>query len=403
VRIARSARSRRGRILATDAAQRANLAVIRCLAEAGFEVTALGSSRGDPGLWSRMPSLRSVGPDPSQDRDGFLATVEQLVRAERHDIVVAGTDASLLAISSARERFAPYVPLGLPEPELVRRALDKAYVAAEAARVGLPPPRGRLCEGEAEVVDAARELGYPVVIKPQHTVVEVSGRMERRASLLAQSEDHARDAVGQTGPLIVQERVNAPVVSFGGVAARGRLLAFAISRYARTWPPLAGNVTFSRTIEPPAGLADRVEALISTLGWDGLFELELLDYGDGRYGAIDLNPRPYGSLALATAAGIPLPAIWCSRLLGQERIPGSGGEARIGARYRWEDADIRHLWWRSDDRDVRAALVALRPYRRVAHAYWQLRDPAPSLARVVELARAVRTRQLQRHELGTTA
>ena len=63
-------------------------------------------------------------------------------------------------------------------------------------------------------------------------------------------------------------------------------------------------------------LRSRVSALLTDLGWEGLFELELIEREDGGWHAIDMNPRPYGSMALAIGAGCNLPALWCRHLLG---------------------------------------------------------------------------------------
>jgi predicted ATP-grasp superfamily ATP-dependent carboligase len=232
-----------------------------------------------------------------------------------------------------------------------------------------------------------------VLIKPQQTVVENNGALCRWASVFADAPEVVAAAVVRFGPSIVQALVRGHVVSCGGVAAGGRLLACVVSRYRRTWPPQSGNVCFSETISRPPGLVERVEALVVELGWEGMFELELMEYPDGSFGAIDFNPRAYGSLALAVAAGVPLPALWCGWLLGQRLGPI---QARPGVRYRWEDADLRHLRWQLRARGLGRALRVMRPHRGVAHAYFRLSDPAPSLVRQIELARIAASRRRTR-------
>ena len=172
-------------------------------------------------------------------------------------------------------------------------------------------------------------------------------------------------------------------VSVGGVIASGRLLGSAVSRYRRLWPPEAGSVAFSETIAPPPGLLDRTEAVVGSLGWEGIFELELLATNDG-FSVLDLNPRPYGSLALAVKAGANLPAIWCDWLLGREPVPVI---AEPGARYRWEDADVGHFFWQLRRHHWRAAGRVLVPHRRVTHALFRLSDPAPLAARAALIAK----------------
>jgi hypothetical protein len=76
--------------------------------------------------------------------------------------------------------------------------------------------------------------------------------------------------------------------------------------------------------------------------------------------------------------------IWCDWLLGRRSSPTV--VARAGMRYRWEDADARHLIWQLRRGRLRAALSVLRPRRRVVHAYFRLSDPGPLFARLLYMA-----------------
>jgi predicted ATP-grasp superfamily ATP-dependent carboligase len=184
-------------------------------------------------------------------------------------------------------------------------------------------------------------------------------------------------------PVLVQRHHAAPVVSVGGVCADGRLLGVAVSRYRRTWFPDGGSAASSETFAAERSLIERVEALVAAAQVQGIFELELLELGAGRFAAIDLNPRVYGSMALAIAAGANLPAVWVRWLLGESP---AWCAARPGVGYRWEDAELRHLVWHVRRRHARAALAVLRPRLGTAHAYFRLADPGPLAARVLELA-----------------
>jgi D-aspartate ligase len=380
------------RVLATDAQERAVLAAIRCLRLGGFRVTAAATSRAAPGLWSRAPVRRRLAPDPRVDVEGFIDKLELILQQRSHDLLIPGTDASLLAISRHRHRLEGYVQLGLPAHEIVERALDKTALARAAATVGLRSPDERAVEGVTDALTVAEEFGYPVLVKPLQTAVERDGVVHRAASRVAFDEDRLRDeldAIGGAG--IVQRRLDGSVISFAAVATDEGLLAPVVSRYERTWPPEGGNVAFSQTIAPPAELVERVQALVARLSWTGLFELELIEEGSDRWAAIDFNPRAYGSLSLARASGVPLAALWCRWMLGKrdEHVP----PARVGVRYRWEDADLRHFaWGLSPAGERQAAFEVARPRTDTTHAYFQLRDPAPLLARALQVLRIAHRR-----------
>ncbi len=171
------------------------------------------------------------------------------------------------------------------------------------------------------------------------------------------------------------------------MAAGDRLLAIAFSRYARTWPPEGGPVSSSCTETPPEDLVRRVDALIRVLGWQGIFELELIERADGGFAAIDFNPRLYGSIALAERAGAPIPAVWCDWLLKGEVDECA---ARPGVFYRWEEAETRNALRRLRTGRIRDALTVLRPRRPLARAYFRWSDPAPAMAMLMRMVKSRR-------------
>ena len=224
-----------------------------------------------------------------------------------------------------------------------------------------------------------------MLLKPRRTAYVHNGHLRQEGSILAADEAQLDAALPEFGfPCLLQRREEGQVISIGGVFAERRLLGVAASRYIRTWRPEAGNVTFSKTIVAPPDLLRRVEKLLLSFGWEGVFELELIEQSGGRFTAIDFNPRPYGSLALAVNAGASLPAIWCDWLL---KGRAEESTARPGVYYRWEDGDWRHVWSRLRGGRVGAAIAVLRPRRHTAHPYFRASDPAPGFVRGAQALR----------------
>jgi hypothetical protein len=118
----------------------------------------------------------------------------------------------------------------------------------------------------------------------------------------------------------------------------------------------------------------------------------MIEDADGRMWPIDLNPRLFGSVGIAQAAGVPLSTLWCRWLLGERPSPVT---ARPGVTYRWEQGDARHIVWQLRNGDARGALAAARPRPGTTHPYFQASDPLPFVAQCAELA-AVRLR----HAMG---
>ena len=368
----------------TDGETRACVAAVRGLAAAGFEVVS-AAPRGQPAAahWSRMVTGRIRTPDPLADEVGFVAALQEAVRGGEIDALLPGSDASLLDISRGRAQLEPHVQIGLPPAADVWRTLDKTELTEAATRCGLAPPPTVVCRGTGEALAAAGGLGYPVVVKPLRSVIENGSVRRRSGSEPAVTPAQLAVIVdGFGGEVLVQRRAEGALLSFGGVFAGGRLLGEAVSRYRRTWRPGGGNACYAETIDGSPALRSRVGDLLADLGWTGLFELELIEREDGGWHAIDMNPRPYGSMALAIGAGCNLPAIWCRHVLGE---PARSGRAAAGVRYRWTDADLRHGLWQLRSGHPAAAARVLSPRRHVVHPFARRTDPGPGVARALEM------------------
>jgi predicted ATP-grasp superfamily ATP-dependent carboligase len=378
------------RILVTDLQDRPGLAAARCLADGGYRVTGGALHRRSAGLSSRACADRRILPDPRDGLDAFVGGMSDLFADDPHDMVIGGRDETVYALSARREALAPFLPSHLPDHEVLLRAFDRTVLGQEAVKAGFAVPEQRVCASPQEAIAAADELGLPAIVKPIHTAFEVDGRVDRHASRWVEDAAVLAQAVEDMGICLVQQRITGEVVSLGGVAVGGRLLAAVASRYLRTWPPAGGHSSLSETIPVDAELEERVEALVCGIGWNGLFELELMRTAAGHLHPIDFNPRIYGSLALGRAAGAPLATVWCDTCLGLERMPL---RARAGVRYRFDHGELYNFAWRLRRGDIRGAAGVLRPAGESVHSLVRLDDPLPALVSLTAFARRWRLRR----------
>ena len=183
-----------------------------------------------PGLWSRSVTWRHVAPYPCWFVEGFISRLAALVRCGRHGVVLAGTDASLGAVSHYRVCLAPYVQLGLPSRVIVERALDRERLAVEAAAVGLGSPEARVCITVEEALEAASSFGYPYSSRPcqrqGRPALERNGSGHRWASRSSVLCAGARGTLPCTRSLHRWAAGRGAVVSFFGVL---------VGQAARTW------------------------------------------------------------------------------------------------------------------------------------------------------------------------
>jgi predicted ATP-grasp superfamily ATP-dependent carboligase len=382
------------RALITDGEGRASLAACRALSAAGYTVDAVARIRPAAAQWSRSCTRALRAPDPSVDTAGFARALAEITSGGEYDVLLPGSDAALLAISEHRDGIGGLT--GLPDHATVLRSLDRGSLADAARKAGQDSPPSVLCETPEDAAAAASRAGYPVMVKTPMAVSPNSAGLLQRSSRLARDDADLQAILDDFGTrVLVQGRIGGAVYSLGGVRAEGKFLGLTCSRYERTWPPEAGNVSASQSVAVPDDLRDFAGAMIDAIGWAGLFELELICDAEGAFFPIDFNPRVYGSLELSNRAGAPLASIWCDWLL---RRPSTRGEGREGVRYRWEDTEMRNLLRVLRARRLSAAWQIIRPHPATAHAHFRLSDPAPLLARAIALLRHRLSRGRRRAE-----
>lgn len=316
--------------LVTDAHIPSAVSGIRALGRTGLAVAALAPHRSAAGLWSRYSASRTVGPDSVTDPDGFVAAVQRVVERHGRLVVYPGQDEALNALVAASLTADATLPYPGPEPLAALR--DKSRLADLATDAGLATP-STLASGPADELLSA-DLPDGAVVKPSQPG---GGFAEVR---LADSHDDLR-AVLATVPsdeeVVLQERLSGRLMAMSVVVDRDGRLARRFQQMAlRTWPPDAGISSLAVSVDPDEALAEACRALLAAAGYWGLAQLQFIDSPGGRR-LIDVNTRFYGSLALALAAGVNLPAAWHAVTL--ERPAGAPEPYRAGVSYRWLEAD----------------------------------------------------------------
>jgi predicted ATP-grasp superfamily ATP-dependent carboligase len=362
------------RLLVTeDAPAYGVLAALRALRAAGYEPWLAVARQDAYARRSRAAAGVVKVPDPARDRPGYVAA---LARAAAHlevTAVLPGTDLALMALAGTHDAFPTGVRVATADPETVRLATDKRELERLAERTGLTTPP--CIHTTYADVQAGLEVTLPAIVKPPSTRTPTDGgfatSFARRAATREELLAAVRAVPGEA--VMIQPALNGDLTAVCGVAWQGRVAAITLQRAWRIYPPGCGITAFAETIPIEPALEAGVRRLMNELGWSGIFQAQFISTPQGSY-MIDLNPRIYGSLALAVAAGLNLPAIWADLLTGREPRMGS---YRVGVRFRSEERDLAALVSAAAKSDWRTVLGVLRPRRGTAHALASLRDPIP--------------------------
>ena len=328
---------------------RSTLATVRALAGAGYRPVVTTS--GEPSLAASSRFCARTVEVPRAGEPGYVVALRRHMKRGYLTLLPA-SDAALLALE---------VPAA--------RLVDKVVLEREAERAGILTPPSVAVSSRAELMEVAAAIDFPAVVKPsvKHTIA--ASHSARRVDSMADLE-----TLGVEGPVLVQPYITDSLRAVCGVMWKGRIAAAVHQRYMRTWPDDCGTACAATTVAPDMILEERLSRLLE--GHDGIFQAQFA----GNY-LLDLNPRVYGSLPLAVAAGANFPAILCDLVRGRDVDVVRGRE---GVFYRWIEGDIRHAVnaLRRGSAGPVAALRMLSPRRGTAHSTESLGDPRPVFERL---------------------
>ena len=403
---------RRRHVLVTDASRGSAIAFIRSLGRRGWRVTAADTDRRSPGFRSRYASDRLVYPAPTVEADAAVAAILEAVRRTDVDVVIPITDEIGLPLAAARDRFAGLTCLALPDPAALAVAHDKAQTMELAERLGVPIPTTRRVATADEAVEAARELGWPVVVKPQ-----VSREPRGDGTVEAFTVSYAADPAGlrarvatlegRTGVLLQRWR---PGEGHGVelLADHGRPLAAFQHRRLREVPVTGGASSLRESVALDPVLYGHATRLLAELGWTGLAMVEFRLTPDGPE-LMEINGRVWGSLPLAVRAGMDFPGRLADLLLDgpPPATEPVATDYRIGQRARNLRLDISWIGSVATGRrrypelpwpPRRAALGAVASLLdpRIADDLFTREDARPGLAQIAAIGRDALARGTRR-------
>ncbi|MEU3984060.1 ATP-grasp domain-containing protein [Streptomyces sp. NPDC026672] len=181
-----------------------------------------GGRSGVPADAERVHVVTDFG-----DVDGVLELVDTIVRDEGpFDHVIAFSEILLDLAATLRERH------GVPgsSPEETSRFCDKTVMKERVSRAGLRVPRWAPCRTEDQILAAAEEFGYPVIVKP------VRGASSQGVREIASAEELlALCAERSLRDYEIEEFVQGDILHVDGVLdAAGKPLFMCTSRYVST-------------------------------------------------------------------------------------------------------------------------------------------------------------------------
>lgn len=381
-------------VLGDDA--KAFLGVVRSLGRQGLEVHAAPSDFAAPALKSGYIAARHRLPIYPLDGDAWVAALHDLVHRKAISRIYPTSDASLLMLlrhadAIGRERLA------LPNPEAAAVFTDKAATRRLAFECGVPVCGGRPLAAEDNAETLIGCFGLPLVLKPRYSwqpeILE-----GKRAAIIIRSRDALERALGAglADQWVVESFFSGIGVGLSVLAGEGEIVAAIQHRRLQQeneTGPSTRRVT--EAVTPRLLAWTRDLSLATRLNGVAMFEYRWNAVRD-EHVLLEVNPRFWGSLQLALAAGLDFPALLHRMLAGKAFSPApiysagivksdlAGEYGRLSGRFDAAGSAGGKL------RAIAAGMAFLPcTYRRHSFDSWAADDPAPYFEeRRILLARA---------------
>jgi len=306
-------------VLVTDENYKHTLGVVRQLGKAKVQVCLMAHSLGALACASRY--CAGVIPVAEPGVEALLTAILKEVQRNHYELLLPVGYKTTLALAAAKERFLPYVHSEIAECHRIQSAANKYEMARLCEKIGVPAPRSFVPQSYDEVRQVAREMQGPFVLKPQK---ESPGRSVSYArsepELLALYRGRFPFETGENEPPIVQEYV--PGYGCGVFATYQKAVCKRVfmHRRIREYPATGGVSTCAESFYHPR-LEEYGRRILDALQWHGVAMAEFrFDTRDNTFKLIEINPKFWGSLELALAAGADFPGDLCRMALGETLV-----------------------------------------------------------------------------------
>jgi len=321
--------------------------VVWSLVDAGARVSAF-ARRGvaSPLRHSRHVICHDITP-PETDLQAARVDVQRIQSSltRRGTAVLFPLDDTALSLCEQID-VEPQMIVAGPRGANASLALDKELQVALARECGFNVPDSAVVRTASEASEFAAAQGFPIILKSSQCVPIYQGRKQGCPTWICASERELTRAVAQWGertPLLAQRYIVGTGEGVFGLGAIDGVRAWSAHHRLRMMNPQGSGSSACISADVSPQLKCSVSAFVQRTGWRGLFMIELLRDAAGKVWFVELNGRPWGSMALARRQGLEYPAWHVSLALDERADVGRTTTSVPGVVCRNLGRELMHL------------------------------------------------------------
>jgi D-aspartate ligase len=319
-------------VLLASATFGGTLAAARNLGAHDIDVRVVSNHRFGAAAWSRHVT-RTYSAPPESESQRFLERLLSIGKADPGQILLPTSDETAWLYTENAAELGRYFCIAQSSIGALLNILDKKLFADAATRAGVAVLPSWDPRNLDEVAALAPSLVYPILIKPRTHVHRLRNDkgvvVDSAGELIKQYQRFIEREQARAANSSFFDRANLPILQqlvrvgsegvysvTGFVDRTGELfVARGATKVFQRSQPVGVGVCFESRPLPPA-LSDAVRSLCRELDYFGIFEVEFLWF-EGRWAAIDFNPRLFNQIGMDVRRGMPLPLFACLEAAGE--------------------------------------------------------------------------------------
>lgn len=326
-------------VLVTNASSPKGLVVTRSLGRKGIEVTTTDHERFSPTFFSKYSKNHFLSPSPEISPIDFVNKILNTIKRSEIDVLMPVNSTETLLISKYKDKFTPYTKVPFADYQKMKLVNDKSEVMKIASELDIRIPETYNMDNTADLKKISKKLVYPVVIKMRTgtSSLGVSYAYSADEFISKYKQTIHKFNLAPSEYPVVQEYIAGTGFGVSMLFNHGDIRAIFTHKRLREYPITGGPSTLRISVRHPE-MENAARKILEHVSWHGVAMVEFkLDESTNKPVLIEINPRFWGSIYQAVAAGVDFPYLLYEMAVKGDVKPVLDYKAGVKTRFLWND------------------------------------------------------------------
>ncbi|MFZ3170019.1 MAG: ATP-grasp domain-containing protein [Candidatus Methanoperedens sp.] len=340
-------------VLLTNASAPKGVVVTQSLGRKGIEITTSDCDRLSPAFFSKYSKSHFIYADPVKSPVDFVNSIQNYLKRKKIDVLMPINSNETLIISRYKEKFTPYTKVPFEDIDKMMQLNDKNETMKIASELDITMPKTYNTKNIVELRKISKTIQYPAVIKLRNATSSVGLSYAHSAEeLIRKYEGTIRKFnLEPSNYPILQEYIPGAGYGVSMLYNHGDIRAIFTHKRLREYPITGGPSTFRISVRHPE-MERMAKRLLDHVCWHGLAMVEFkLDERNNKPVLLEVNPRFWGSVYQAIAAGVDFPYLLYEMAINGDVKPVFNYKLGVKTRFIYKDIlSLSSKFMKSNDR-----------------------------------------------------